>query len=360
MNISEKGSSEKRFKEEILKIGLFIKKTGKYIGLGIGILLLYFTLKDTDFHQVISNLQTIHVQYLALSLVSMLGLFFFKGIRWREMLKPIKKIPFSHVFSSMMVGYYFHNILPFRMGEVVRIYSLNKKEHISKSSVLGSIFAEKFFDVISLILLALLVFLFNFNAQGEIFKIGIVMVGIVSFGIIFYFSYHTMPKKAVLFIKTKVLFFLKEETYRKIADTLHNFFHGFRSLNSISIIVNSILYSMVIWIFDVLSLYFLLLSFGLHFDLMLVKSIIPIIMINLGIMIPAAPGDIGTFHYFGNIGLVKILGIEQSIATPIIIILNLMTMLPGFILGGYHLLTHHEKIDLKEINLEKNEKGEKN
>ncbi len=58
-----------------------------------------------------------------------------------------------------MVGY-MANMLPARAGEFIRAYLLSKKERISFSSSFATIFIERLFDLIVLLLLIVWILLF--------------------------------------------------------------------------------------------------------------------------------------------------------------------------------------------------------
>lgn len=332
-----------------IKIWNWIKRQSKFLGIALGLILLYFTFRETDFYAVLGHFQSANIYYLILSYIAMLFVFLFKGIRWYAMIKPVYPVGFQNVFSSLMIGYFFHNILPLRMGELVRVYYLSKKENVSKTSILGSVLAEKFFDFLSLLIMALLIIFFKLHLEGYVVQTLRVLVFLVLFITIIYIIYHLMGESSARFLKTKIFFFIPEKTYQKIAQIVHNFFSGFKSLNSFSLILKSLAYSIVIWLFDTLSIYLLFLAFGVSMESMLLKTLIPMIIINLGVTIPASPGDIGTFHSFGKIALVGILGMEDSLASIIVIFFNLFSMLPGFMLGGVFFYLHRDSVNLKEI-----------
>ena len=81
-------------------------------------------------------------------------------MRWRYLVRPVKKdIKTTALFSPLMVGY-MANMLPARAGEFIRAYLLSKKERISFSSSFATIFIERLFDLIVLLLLIIWILLF--------------------------------------------------------------------------------------------------------------------------------------------------------------------------------------------------------
>ena len=60
-----------------------------------------------------------------------------RGARWQSLLKPIKVIPYRRVLGYTYIGYLANNVLPARLGELVRSHALGEGEHLSRTTVLG-------------------------------------------------------------------------------------------------------------------------------------------------------------------------------------------------------------------------------
>lgn len=336
-----------------MKFKNFIKKHSKLLGILIAALFLYLAFRNTDFKKVFHLISQANFYYFSLALASMFFLFFAKALRWYLMLKVLAPLKFSSVFSSLMMGHFAHNILPFRLGEFLRPYYLEKKEPISKTRVLGSIVGEKFLDGISLLLMALVLVPLtpNLEKSGFMKSIRILSYVIGSVGFI-YLAYHIIPKSLSKLIKQSIFSLLKSRLYKKVMEFFRRFFHGISFLKSFKSIIYAIFTSLLMWLGDALSVYFLFKSFNIyelpHISNLLFASFIPVLIINIGIMIPSGPGDIGLFHFFGMLAFSTILGIEKNAASGITLLLNFITILPGFLLGGFFMVKSHSPIPLKE------------
>ena len=53
-----------------------------------------------------------------------------------------------------MIGHFGNNILPLRLGELIRVYIVSKDWQISKSYVLGTIILERLLDAITFVFFA--------------------------------------------------------------------------------------------------------------------------------------------------------------------------------------------------------------
>ena len=324
------------------------------MGFIVAVLFLYLAFRNTEFSLVWSHIKNMNIFYMLLSLTAMFILFIGKGLRWRAMLVPIMSIPFKRLFPAMMIGYFAHNILPFRMGDLMKCVYLKRKTGISQTSILGSVLAEKFFDGLSLLLVAIVTLIFDLQIRNThtINVIHYLLILTVILLFLFYF-FKRLPAPFKKFFRVLLFFTVRKKNYRKTRTHLKKFSHGFKSLGSKKPLLISLGFSMFIWFFDLLSIYFLFLSFHVEISQPLLKAMIPLLIINLGVIIPTGPGDTGAFHYFGKIAFLLILPMgthSEALATILILMLHFFTILPGFVLGGYYMIKEHVKIDLKELD----------
>ena len=55
---------------------------------------------------------------------------FVRAFRWQLLLGPFDHIPFSQVFGATMVGYFGNGVLAFRLGELLKAYSVTKNKRL--------------------------------------------------------------------------------------------------------------------------------------------------------------------------------------------------------------------------------------
>ena len=73
---------------------------------------------------------------------------------------------FSTSFYILCISFFFINILPLRMGEIMRPVLLLEKEDMPMGSGLAVVFVERIIDLISAMVMAILVFIFK-SAEGQ-------------------------------------------------------------------------------------------------------------------------------------------------------------------------------------------------
>ena len=85
--------------------------------------------------------------YVAPSLIFYFIAVYFRSLRWRYLLKPLIGRPKRSLFPVVVVGYMANNILPVRLGEVVRSYYVGLRERVNPAAAFGTVAVERVFDV---------------------------------------------------------------------------------------------------------------------------------------------------------------------------------------------------------------------
>lgn len=122
---------------------------------------LKFLPEEGDFHRV-------RWWTLPLYAATWLGMTWFRGVRWRYLLRSIADVPKSRLFAVSCVGFAAILLMPFRIGEIVRPYMIrtppDERERsgggITLTAATSSIVAERVIDglYVSVVLAAALFF----------------------------------------------------------------------------------------------------------------------------------------------------------------------------------------------------------
>ena len=102
--------------------------------------------------------------WLILPIFFMLGLsHFVRALRWRLIMEPLGYKPsIMNTFLAVLIGYLANLAIP-RLGEVLKCTLLAKYEKVPAEKIVGTIVAERAFDVISLGIVFLLALTLQFN-----------------------------------------------------------------------------------------------------------------------------------------------------------------------------------------------------
>ena len=133
----------------------------------IGLVLLFLVFRKLDLHEVWNEIKNARFEWLLVSLF--LGVFshISRAFRWRILINSLgHKPPVSNIFFSVMFGYLANAAFP-RLGEVSRCAVLSKKNNIPFNSLFGTVIAERFFDLIILIIIILAVIFLQIDFLRE-------------------------------------------------------------------------------------------------------------------------------------------------------------------------------------------------
>jgi uncharacterized protein (TIRG00374 family) len=92
---------------------------------------------------------------------------FLRAIRWRTLIQPMGYNPsLVNTFFAVMIGYLANLAVP-RLGEVLKCTILAKYEQVPAEKLVGTIVAERAFDLVCLVLVFLLAFALQFHIIGD-------------------------------------------------------------------------------------------------------------------------------------------------------------------------------------------------
>jgi glycosyltransferase 2 family protein len=133
---------------------------------GLAALFLWLSLRDMDqerWMQLKNALHRAHYWLLAPVLLLLLASHWIRALRWRQLMGPLGYTPTkTNTFLAVMIGYFVNLGAP-RVGEVVKCTLLARYEKIPAEKLVGTIVAERAFDVICLLLVFGLTFVFQFD-----------------------------------------------------------------------------------------------------------------------------------------------------------------------------------------------------
>src|SRR5690242_1391340 len=134
-------------------MGLFSKDKLKFwLGLIVSLVFLYLAFQGQDFGKIGQALGEANYWWLLPALGAYFLGVYVRAIRWHYLLGPLKKVSVKRLFPVVVIGYMANDVLPVRMGEVVRAYVLGKRENVSKTGTLATIVVERIMDGITMLL----------------------------------------------------------------------------------------------------------------------------------------------------------------------------------------------------------------
>lgn len=259
----------------------------------LAVIFLYFALREMDWNSFFATLQGAQYKLLPLVLLWTSFSYLIRAMRWQVLLAAEKPISLADVFWANMSGYLGNNLLPARMGELVRAAYANRIANLSMSFALASGISERLMDVVALILLGsaslALSGIASDTLQGAI-QFMSVMAGIGMIAII------TLPRLGGLLEKiVGSIGFIQLGVKEKLLSFLKKFLMGFQALLNFRRAVTFILLTALIWLMDGLSV--VLTGYLLHIPITLIQAFVLLAGLGLSSAIPSTPGYVGVYQF---------------------------------------------------------------
>ncbi len=312
---------------------------------------LYLALHNVKWHEMLEALVGVRLSWLIASVVVYFLSMVVRSLRWSILLHPVKRINPVRLFPSVIIGYATNNILPLRMGEFVRAYVSGVREGVSRSASFATIIIERIFDgltMIAILLATMALFSKSASTSWRFLDYTLIITSIIFIGALaFFFALIFFEKKT-----KNLIDWLSRLLPNKIEDLvnhiLQRFLSGLTVLRSGGNLVLVALLSLAAWSCEGIMYFFTAQAMGLE-GLGLGKNLMVLAVVNLVIMIPAAPGFVGTFE-FSCKKTMALFGVTASTAAGYAIVLHAAQYLPITLLGIYYLARYN--ISLKEASIQ--------
>jgi len=298
-----------------------------WFSLILAVLFLYLALKDLDWISFFVTLS--HAQYSFLLIVLAWSSFsyFVRALRWRVLLSAEKPISQSDAFWANMSGYLGNNILPARIGELVRAAYVNRAATLSLSFALASGLSERLMDVFALILLGAVSLSISGITSGALQRAIQVMALAAGVGAVIFLllpRFGPWLKKVIGWIPL-----LKLDLRERTLSFFEKFLLGLQALLNPQRAVAFGLYTVLIWLMDGLNV--VLMGFLLHIPINLLQAFVLLAGLGLSSAIPSTPGYVGVYQFVA-VAVLGPFGIESAAALALILFSQVCNWL---VVGGW-------------------------
>jgi hypothetical protein len=225
-----------------------------------------------------------------------------------------------------------NNVLPMRLGELVRAYSVGRAAGISKSSAFATIVMERAFDLLA-ILLFLGVMLLKYSLVPWVQVAGYTALAACA-GMFLVMALCNWKRERAKRIFAVCVRRLPEPLRVQAELLLGRFLDGLELLSRGHHLLWVIVLSVATWLAMALGYYFCMLAFGL--DLPWDASLVLVVVTALAVMLPSGPGFVGTFEVGARYGL-ELFGVPETIAVSYAVYYHAVQFFPITLLGVYHL-----------------------
>ncbi len=301
-----------------LKGQLLNKRTIISFIISFGIIL-YILLK-IDLNKLITILKNANIFYYFLAITMFYLSILIKSYRWKIFLKNINiNLNLKNAFVIYYLSMFVNSLVPAKLGDVYRGYLLKKKTNKSISLGFGTVFIERVFDLVAMIILLFISAYISFKSKipKEIIysmKWGVVVILIL---ILLIFIFIILNNKINL-------------KNGRLEGILMNFEKGLKAIkiNTLPLII---ILSFIGWFIEGLTIYFIFLSLNLNLDVLF--GVFSDLASSLLTAIPITPSGLGIVEY-ALIYILKLKGLDYNSSFAVLILYRSISYLSIVLFGA--------------------------
>jgi len=266
-------------------------------------------------------LQRFDLRWLVPAFAISFTLQIFRAWRWQLELRPLVRIGLGKLWVVTSVAYMAINLLPARLGEVVRPWLLSRRAPVSMSNVVGNLVIEKTMDSIVIVFYILVGLLTTQNLPPWVRRgamVPAVAAGVLV-GLVVLLWWQGEP-----FVDRWVVRFLPERLGAGLRRVLRALLDGMKIVPDGRLLGTVFVVSLALWFLPILSSYVIIRAFS--FDVPFSAAVIVFIFIGFGTALPQAPGMIGTYQYACQLAL-GLFGVDATLALAYGLVLNAIQLL---------------------------------
>jgi glycosyltransferase 2 family protein len=301
------------------------------LGYSLSIGCLIWVLHDFHIVQAMEEISNVSWKWVLVGMGFDILSYGVQALRWKFLLTPFKKVPLTHAVRAVYAGLFANLVFPLRPGELLRCYLISDSEDITIGRVLGSVGVERLIDlVIATASLAIVSLMVDLSAQARRVQRVADILGVVTL--------------VLLAIIVAMIFYLevklgKDPTLgtgrHPLPGKMMRALLGLHAMGTAPSFYAAVLASLFMPICQVMGLWAMMEAY--HLDVRFLAAIVVLLIINLGVSLPNAPANVGSYQFFCVLGL-SVFNVEKTTATGFSIFAFLALTVPFVFLGFVALL----------------------
>lgn len=305
----------------------------------VSVVVLGWALYQVDVREAVRTLRQFGVWWSAPMLLCYLSSFVVRGVRWQLLLGPVENVSWSTSTGVIFSGYMANNLLPLRLGEIVRALVLRQVTSARMEGTLSTIVLERVFDGLVLVgMIALVLVEIGQETEGIVAYTGGLAALVFVGALLFVVAARLLPRSVLRAVRWGLTWVpaVNEETGLDAAQSL------LRGLGSLSLdrrLLAVLGLSVAVWVLEGGMFWVGLRAFSLEGGLL--AAFLTLAFVNLSILIPSAPGYVGVFQgatilALGAFGLSKETALSYSVVVHFLQYSS-VTVIGLVVLGAYGL-----------------------
>lgn len=296
----------------------------------VGIIAIFIWLKFVNLGEIVSAISRANLLLLLPAFLFSLLSVMTRAYRLKFFLKPVKNISFKELVFLSGASTMLNFLIPIRAGDISKAGYLAHVYKLSVSHSLVWVFIDRFIDFLVLFVSIPVFFVLIPTNLGSQFIIVIIAISlaliVVSSLMVFQ---KNLAQKLFEFLSMFLIFGVLKRYFKKVYS---HFLDSFSILKRPAGELGALfMITLLAFAFDGLIWFFVFLSLGSFQNYL--KMLLGQLLSALTYLIPAAPGYVGSAEASGLLVLSGVLGIEQNLASAMIVLFHITIAIFVLILG---------------------------
>jgi len=296
---------------------------GILIGYGIALASLIWVFHDVAWAGLFANLPAMNWWWVALGIVLDIASYCAQGWRWSLLLRARGRFSPFEAAEAIYCGLYVNEILPMRVGELVRTYLAARRLKTPMAAVVSSIMVERFFDAVWLAV-AIGTTILLVPLPGYIVKAEELLAGLV-FAATALFVYLVLRREREAPARPE-----SARITRKLERFLAQVGSGIRSIGLSRWFYAAFAVSSLVLTAQMFAFWSVMRGYGLTLSFW--HGAVVLLIVHLGTLLPGAPSNLGTYQFFTVVGLMQF-GVDKTLASGFSMVVFLLLTIPLWALG---------------------------
>ena len=288
-------------------------------GLAISAFFLWLAIRDADAAEVKAALDGARIELVLLAVVVLLCGYLFQAMRWRRV-ADVSQPGLRRFYEMVICGLACNNVLPVRIGEILRAGWLSRDAPMPGGRALGTVALDRVCDVVTLaVFLVIGIQAVPTPASLKRIVIGALLVLVLLAAALVFARWYTRTRERDRRTRSRV-----RRIVRDTIDMLGEPFGRRRAAVWLGL-------SAVAWTFGTFAVYLVGRSVGI--DLAPLDAVFVASVLALGVAIPSSPGYVGTYQWLGVASL-GLLDVPVNEALAFSILMQASWFIPTTLAGG--------------------------
>lgn len=295
-----------------------------WIGYLVAAACLIWVVHDIRWSELLGHMLAMSGWLLIPAVASDIGSYVSQGVRWSLLTRPMGRLTASQATQAIYAGLFTNEVLPLRMGEVVRGYLVTRWTPIPVTGVLSSMLVERFLDGVWMVLavgvVVLTVPLPDYLVDAEdLLAAGIFVAAALFVVMVLWRSGPAEPAAPPGDVRQS-----------RLRHWLSTVMEAIRQIGGSRWFFVAAAMSALLLALQVVSFWLVMEAY--HLRLSLWQGAAVFLIVHLGTMTPGAPSNVGTYQFFTVVGL-SLFGVDKTLATGFSFVVFLILTFPLWAIG---------------------------